>query len=214
MTFFFSTAPRRALQLFLFLVLLLLLLLNYNNTIEYCHGFIIPAAVTTKHSSSSTTITQSDTIPSTSTAIRKLPLLVPRPSTPQQTSLLVLHMATISETDAKRGIDKVVAALRKDKQANEELGKLTKVNNILGYGSPKAGVIAVRFNASFQKSGRGMSSVPLPFGLGQSNKSEGRGTMVGQVKASLDATNGDLLECSVFRDLGYGRAFNLQCKKK
>ena len=30
-----------------------------------------------------------------------------------------------------------------------------------------------------------MSSVPLPFGLGQSNKSEGRGTMVGQVKASL-----------------------------
>jgi hypothetical protein len=121
-------------------------------------------------------------------------------------------MATISETDAKKGIDKVVAALRKDKQANEELGKLTKVNNILGYGSPKAGVIAVRFNASFQKSGRGMSSVPLPFGLGQSNKSEGRGTMVGQVKASLDATNGNLLECSVFRDLGYGRAFNLQCK--
>jgi hypothetical protein len=104
-----------------------------------------------------------------------------------------------------------VAALRKDKQANEELGKLTKVQNVLGFGSPRAGIVAVRFNASFQKGGKGMSSVPLPFGLGQSDKSEGRGTMVGQVKASLDG-NGTLVECSVFRDLGYGRAFNLKCK--
>ena len=122
-----------------------------------------------------------------------------------------LSMAQISEAEAKKGIDKVVAALRKDKQANEELGKLTKVQNVLGFGSPRAGIVAVRFNASFQKGGKGMSSVPLPFGLGQSDKSEGRGTMVGQVKASLDG-NGNLVECSVFRDLGYGRAFNLKCK--
>lgn len=122
-----------------------------------------------------------------------------------------LSMAQISEAEAKKGIDKVVAALRKDKLANEELGKLTKVQNVLGFGSPRAGIVAVRFNASFQKGGKGMSSVPLPFGLGQSNKSEGRGTMVGQVKASLDG-NGKLVECSVFRDLGYGRAFNLKCK--
>ena len=123
-----------------------------------------------------------------------------------------LSMAQITEAEAKKGIEKVVAALRKDKQANEELGKLTKVQNILGFGSPRAGIVAVRFNASFQKGGKGMSSVPLPFGLGQSDKSEGRGTMVGQVKASLDQANGKLVECSVFRDLGYGRAFNLKCK--
>jgi hypothetical protein len=55
-----------------------------------------------------------------------------------------------------------------------------------------------------------MSSVPLPFGLGQSKVSEGRGTMVGQVKASVDAKTLKVLECSVFRDLGYGRAFNLK----
>ena len=66
------------------------------------------------------------------------------------------------------------------------------------------------FNASFKKSGFGLSSVPLPFGLGQSNKSEGRGQMVGQVKASLDAKTGKVTSCSVFRDLGYGRAFNLK----
>ena len=126
------------------------------------------------------------------------------------TSTTSLPMAQISEAEAKKGIDKVVAALRRDKAAKQELGNLTKVNNILGYGSPKAGQIAVRFNASFKKGGMGLSSVPLPFGLGQSNESEGRGTMVGQVKASLDEKSGKVVECSVFRDLGYGRAFNLK----
>ncbi len=121
-----------------------------------------------------------------------------------------LCMAQISESEAKKGIDKVVAALRRDKSAKEELGNLTKVNNILGFGSPKPGQIAVRFNASFQKSGKGMSAIPMPFGLGQTNKSEGRGTMVGQVKASVDEKTGKVVECSVFRDLGYGRAFNLK----
>ncbi len=94
-----------------------------------------------------------------------------------------LH-AAISEQEANSAIDKVVQALRKDKSANEELGRLQKVNNILGYGSPRQGVLAVRFNASFQKGGMGRSAVPLPFGLGQSNKAEGRGTMVGQVCSS------------------------------
>ena len=119
-------------------------------------------------------------------------------------------MAQITEAEAKKSIDKVVAALRKGKKANEELGKLTNVNNVLGFGSPRAGITAVRFNASFQKGGKGMSSIPLPFGLGQSNESEGRGTMVGQVKVSIDQS-GKVVECSVFRDLGYGRAFNLKC---
>jgi hypothetical protein len=119
-------------------------------------------------------------------------------------------MVQITEAQAKKGIDKVVSALKRDSKANTELGKLIKVNNILGYGSPKAGIIAVRFNASFQKGGKGLSSVPLPFGLGQSNVSEGRGTMVGQVKASLDEKSGKIVDCSVFRDLGYGRAFNLK----
>jgi hypothetical protein len=121
-----------------------------------------------------------------------------------------LLMAQVSEAEGKKGIDKVVAALRKDKTAISELGRLEKVNNVLGYGSPRAGTVAVRFNASFKKGGSGLSSVPLPFGMGQSNKSEGRGTMVGQVKASVDAKTGKILECSVFRDLGYGRAFNLK----
>jgi hypothetical protein len=119
-------------------------------------------------------------------------------------------MAQISEKEAKVGIDKVVAALRKDKQANEELGRLESVNNILGFGSPTPGQIAVRFNASFKKGGMGNAAVPMPFGLGQTNKSEGRGVMVGQVKASVDEKTGKVTSCSVFRDLGYGRAFNLK----
>lgn len=117
--------------------------------------------------------------------------------------------AQISEQEAKKAIDRVVAALRKDKEALSELGKLEKVTTVLGYGSPRNGVDAVRFNASFKKGGFGRAAVPLPFGLGQTNVSEGRGQMVGQVKASLDK-NGKILDCSVFRDLGYGRAFNLK----
>mmetsp|Transcript_19846 Transcript_19846/g.30578 ORF Transcript_19846/g.30578 Transcript_19846/m.30578 type:complete len:168 (-) Transcript_19846:40-543(-) len=131
-------------------------------------------------------------------------------SSVQTRSASSLQMAKISEKEAQGAIDKVVAALRKDKTANEELGQLKQVNNILGFGSPQKGKIAVRFNASFQKGGKGLSSIPLPFGLGQSNKSEGRGTMVGQVKASVSEQTGKVIECSVFRDLGYGRAFNLK----
>ena len=87
----------------------------------------------------------------------------------------ILRLAVqVSQKDAQKGIDKVVAALRKDKAAVLELGKLTKVNNVLGFGSPKPDTLAVRFNASFQKAGKGLSAVPLPFGMGQSNKSEGR----------------------------------------
>lgn len=129
--------------------------------------------------------------------------------TTRTTSRTGLH-ATISEKEAQTAINKVVAALKKDKNAKEELGNLQSVNNILGYGSPKPGTIAVRFNASFKKGGTGRSAVPMLFGLGQSEKQEGRGTMVGQVKASVDATTGKVLQASVFRDLGYGRAFNLK----
>jgi hypothetical protein len=118
--------------------------------------------------------------------------------------------AQISQQEAQKAIDKVVQALRKDSSANQELGKLEKVTIVLGYGSPQQNVVAVRFNASFQKSGFGRSAVPLPFGLGQSNKSEGRGKMVGQVKASLDVKSGKIISVSVFRDLGYGRSFNLK----
>lgn len=121
-----------------------------------------------------------------------------------------LSMAQVSEKEAKGGIDKVVAALRKDKLANAELGRLDKVTNVLGYGNPSVETLAVRFNASFRKSGTGLSSIPMPFGLGQSNVSEGRGTMVGQVKASINIKTGKISSCSVFRDLGYGRAFNLK----
>ena len=64
-------------------------------------------------------------------------------------------------------------------------GKLVKVTNVLGFGSPKPDIIAVRFNAQFQKGGMGRQAIPMPFGLGQTNKSEGRGVMVGQVRKKL-----------------------------
>lgn len=127
-----------------------------------------------------------------------------------QNSMLLAQQGAFGQTEVRKGIDRVVSALRKDSRANTELGKLQKVTIVLGYGSPQPDILAVRFNAAFSKSGKGLSSVPLPFGLGQSNVSEGRGTMVGQVKASLNVKTGKLLSCSVFRDLGYGRTFDLK----
>ena len=127
-----------------------------------------------------------------------------------------LNMAQVSEQEAKKAIDTVVKALRKDSEAKKELGKLGKVENVLGYGSPQKGKVAVRFNASFQKSG-GSGSGGGFLGMGGGNKASKdddgknrRGTMVGQVKASLDQTTGKIVDCSVFRDLGYGRTFNLR----
>uniref|UniRef100_A0A7S2NSN8 Peptidylprolyl isomerase n=1 Tax=Leptocylindrus danicus TaxID=163516 RepID=A0A7S2NSN8_9STRA len=122
-----------------------------------------------------------------------------------------LWMGQITQKEAQAGIDKVVKVLQKDRSATTELGNLVKVTNVLGYGSPKAGQIAVRFNAQFRKGGMGRAAIPMPFGLGQTNESEGRGVMVGQVKASIDEKSGKVISCSVFRDLGYGRAFELKC---
>lgn len=68
--------------------------------------------------------------------------------------------AQITTKEASSAIDKVVHALQKDKAANEELGRLRKTNNVLGFGSPHAGIIAVQFNASFQKDGFGHRPFP------------------------------------------------------
>ena len=127
-----------------------------------------------------------------------------------RSTIRTVASAQISQQEASKGIEKVVAALRQDRNANEELGRLDKVTKVLGYGSPTNGSLALRFNASFRKTGFGRSSVPLPFGLGQTNTPEGRGSMVGQVKATVDANTGKVTSCSVFRDLGYGRSFNLK----
>lgn len=132
-------------------------------------------------------------------------------TTSSSSSSSSLNMAQVSEQEAKKAIDTVVKALRKDSETKKELGKLGKVENVLGYGSPQKGKVAVRFNASFQKSGSGNGFLGMGGG-GKAKDDDGnrRGTMVGQVKASLDQTTGKIVECSVFRDLGYGRTFNLR----
>jgi hypothetical protein len=130
-------------------------------------------------------------------------------------------MAQASQQDAQKAIDTVVKALRSDAAAKKELGNLNKVENVLGYGSPQKGKLAVRFNASFKKGGSGFMGFPALGGKKddaskgkgkKSAESSQRGTMVGQVKASVDQATGKVVECSVFRDLGYGRSFNLKTR--
>ena len=117
-------------------------------------------------------------------------LLVPSIRTVRSSCPLSMVQQQVTEGEARKGIDKVVNALRRDKDANEELGRLDKVTVVLGYGAPNPGSLNLRFNASFRKAGKGMMAVPMPFMLGQTNKSEGRGQMVGQVKASVDTKSG------------------------
>ncbi|VEU35725.1 unnamed protein product [Pseudo-nitzschia multistriata] len=139
-----------------------------------------------------------------------LPESKPRPNKASRTSLSMFGAAKepVGEAEASIAIKSVVSALKKDSSAKTELGTLNKVENVLGFGSPTAGTIAVRFNASFRKGGKGF----LGMGGGKAKEGEQRGTMVGQVKASVDKNTGKVLQCSVFRDLGYGRTFNLKTK--
>ena len=87
-------------------------------------------------------------------------------------------MAQVSQQEAQKAIDTVVKALRKDSSAKSELGKLNKVENVLGFGMPKPGRIAVRFNASFQKSGGGLSGFKLGGGGGGGGGGETRKRMI------------------------------------
>ena len=123
-----------------------------------------------------------------------------------------INLAQVSQQEAQKVVNKVVEALHKDSSANKEFGCLDKVSVVLEYGSPSPGELAVRFNAAFKKSGKGMSSVPLSFGLGQSNMSKGRGQMVCQVKAAINTNTGKLTSCFVFQDLEYRRSFNMIIK--
>lgn len=127
----------------------------------------------------------------------------------------------VSQREAQRGVDAAVAALRGDKRAISELGRLDRVTVVLGYGSPAPGVLAVRFNASFKKKTSGgpaprplfsvrMAAAAAAPTAAANAGGGGRGAMVGQVKASLQRATGRLTSCSVFRDLGYGRSFELK----
>ncbi|GMH93149.1 hypothetical protein TL16_g12547 [Triparma laevis f. inornata] len=102
----------------------------------------------------------------------------------------------ITQATAQKAVQLVTKKLKADKSCKQELGTLTKINQVLGYGSPKANVIAVRFEASFNKP----STI----------KGTDRGIMRGQVKASIAEDSGKIITCSVFRDLGWGRTWDMK----
>ena len=110
--------------------------------------------------------------------------------------LLEAASSLLTHTSAVQAVAKKI---KSDKSAKTELGSLLKVNQVLGYGSPSNGVVAVRFEATFKKAG-GVTG--------------DRGEMRGQVKASVEEEGGKIgrvKQCSVFRDLGWGRTWDMKC---
>ena len=104
--------------------------------------------------------------------------------------------AQITQAAATKAVNIVTKKLKADRSCKTELGKLVKVNAVLGYGSPKENVIAVRFECSFNKPGV--------------KSGQDRGIMRGQVKASVAEDTGKVVSCSVFRDLGWGRTWDMK----
>jgi len=78
-------------------------------------------------------------------------LVLPRLATSRVSGSSTSRMAQVSQEEARKGIDKVVAVLKRDASAKTELGQLDQVTAVLGYGSPMPGTLAVRFNAGGQQ---------------------------------------------------------------
>lgn len=110
-------------------------------------------------------------------------------------------MAAVSQAEAEKVIQ---AAKRKlqDRKVVAEVGKLSKITAVLGYGSPSPDVIAVRFQCQFQKAG----PTRIVKGKGESG---GRGVLNGQVSAK--SKNGKLIQLSVARDGGWGKTLEVGC---
>lgn len=101
-----------------------------------------------------------------------------------------------------------IAKLTGDKTVQAELGSFDKMTQMINSGSPSAGTVQVRFNASFRRKGQGNVAKALPFMGGQTNERVGRGTQVVQVKAAVKG--GKLTSLVCYRDLGYGRALQVR----
>lgn len=114
-------------------------------------------------------------------------------------SRLSAQMTTKAE--AQRVISLATKRIARDKTVKNELGRLVKVQNVLGFGSPRPGVIAVSFNASFKRAG-----TPFFTLTGEKMQSD-RGTSVGKVSARLES--GRLSSVVIAKDGGWGKSINV-----
>lgn len=103
--------------------------------------------------------------------------------------------------DAEKVINLAKNSISRDSKVKEELGSLLKVENVLGFGSPSSGVVAVSFNASFKRQG-----TPF-FTMGGEKKLNNRGKTVGKVSARFE--NGRLSSCVIAKDGGWGKSINV-----
>eukprot|EP00518_Triparma_eleuthera_P000835 CAMPEP_0182455860 /NCGR_PEP_ID=MMETSP1319-20130603/1878_1 /TAXON_ID=172717 /ORGANISM="Bolidomonas pacifica, Strain RCC208" /LENGTH=109 /DNA_ID=CAMNT_0024653993 /DNA_START=157 /DNA_END=482 /DNA_ORIENTATION=- len=85
--------------------------------------------------------------------------------------------AAVSQSTAKLAVQAVAKRIKSDRAAKSDLGNLLRINQVLGYGSPKPKLVAVRFEATFKKNG-GITG--------------DRGEMRGQVKASVEEKEGKI----------------------
>ena len=119
-------------------------------------------------------------------------------------STVTMRTTEVSKAQAMKVIDNACRKLKGDGGVKKAIGEFAGFTNILGFGSPREGVVQVRFNAQFKKKGGTFKTT-----TGEIKKAN-RGAMVGQVKAAADLNSGKLMELAVFKDLGYGSSVNVR----
>ena len=129
----------------------------------------------------------------------------PAMSTRAIRSTVSMRTTEVSKAQAMKVIDNACRKLKGDGGVKKQIGEFAGFTNILGFGSPREGVVQVRFNAQFKKKGGTFKTT-----TGEIKKAN-RGAMVGQVKAAADLNSGKLMELAVFKDLGYGSSVNVRC---
>eukprot|EP00631_Chrysoreinhardia_giraudii_P002947 CAMPEP_0197415428 /NCGR_PEP_ID=MMETSP1170-20131217/1967_1 /TAXON_ID=54406 /ORGANISM="Sarcinochrysis sp, Strain CCMP770" /LENGTH=177 /DNA_ID=CAMNT_0042942229 /DNA_START=20 /DNA_END=554 /DNA_ORIENTATION=- len=107
----------------------------------------------------------------------------------------------VTQQEAERVIGLAKQSIARDATVKAELGKLTKVENVLGFGSPSPGVVAVSFNASFRRQNTFFITIS------GERRENNRGKTVGKVSARLES--GKLASVVISKDGGWGKTINV-----
>ena len=109
--------------------------------------------------------------------------------------------ATCTPAQAEKVVELAKKTISANQRVRKELGAPRRINQILGFGSPSPGVVAVSFSASFGKEGGFFETTS-----GEKQR-QNRGEVVCKVSAKTE--DGKLVTCTILKDGGWGKGINV-----
>ena len=109
--------------------------------------------------------------------------------------------ATCTPAQAEKVVELAKKTISANARVRKELGSPRRINQILGFGSPSPGVVAVSFSASFGKEGGFFETTS-----GEKQR-QNRGEVVCKVSAKTE--DGKLVTCTILKDGGWGKGINV-----